>query len=139
MLFDPVSHIGRSAGDALCAACDGGGFLRRGPEHAVPAPFGHVRILLAVQDDHAIKSPSFASRIMRYEMRQPSKWRPRDDIEAEFGRMRPHLYHEIFGVLSRALGETGGESASTRMADFEMMGHSIARAMGHGESVGRYR
>ena len=141
VLFDPVSRIGRSTGDALCAACDGGGFLRYDPKRAIPVPFGHVRILLAVQDDCAIKSPSLASRILRYEMRQPSsRWRPRVDIEAEFGRMRPHLYHEIFGVLSRALGETDGGPANTRMADFGVMGRSIARAMGHdGESVGRYR
>ena len=64
-------------------------------------------------------------------MRRPSKWLPRGDIEAEFGRMRPHLYHEIFGVLSRALGETDNKPANTRMADFEVTGRSIARAMGH--------
>ena len=140
VLLDPVSRIGRSTGDALCAACDGGGFLRHDLKRTIPVPFGHVRILLAVQGDCAIKSPSFASRILRYEMRQPSKWRPRGDIEAEFGRMRPHLYHEIFDILSRALGETDNGPADTRMADFEVTGRSIARAMGRdGESVGRYR
>ena len=141
VLFDPVSRIGRSTGDALCAACDGGGFLRYDPKRAIPVPFGHVRILLAMQDDCAIKSPSLAGRILRYEMRQPSsRWRPRNDIESEFGRMRPHLYHEIFGVLSRAFGENDGGPADTRMADFEVMGRSIARAMGHdGEFMGWYR
>lgn len=84
--------------------------------------------------------PNLAGRILRYEMRQPFRWRPRGDIGAEFGRMRLHLYHEIFGVLSRALGQTDGGSAGTRMADFGVMGHSIARAMGYdGESVGRHR
>ena len=73
-------------------------------------------------------------------MQQPSKWRPRGDIESEFRRMRPHLYHEIFDVLSRALGEDDGEPAGTRMADFEVTGHSIARAMGRDEGfMGRYR
>ena len=140
VLFDPVSRIGRSTGDALCAACDGGGFLRYDPKRAIPVPFGHVRILLAMQDDCTIKSPSLASRILRYEMRQPSRWRPRSDIESEFGRMRPHLYHEIFGVLSRALGKNDGGPADTRMADFEVTGRSIAHAMGHDvEFVGRYR
>ena len=54
--------------------------------------------------------------------------------------MRPHLYHEIFDILSRALGENDGGPAGTRMADFEVMGRSIARAMRRGgESVERYR
>ena len=138
VLFDPVSRIGRSTGDALCAACDGGGFLRYDPKRAIPVPFGHVRILLAMQDDCAIRSPSLANRILRYEMRRPSsRWHPRNDIESEFGRMRPHLYHEIFGVLSRALGETDGGPADTRMADFEVTGRSIARAMGPRRGIRR--
>ena len=52
VLFDPVSRIGRNTGDALCAACDGGGFLRHDLKRVIPVPFGHVRILLAVQGDY---------------------------------------------------------------------------------------
>ncbi len=59
VLFGPVLSTGRSIGDALCAACDGGGrgFLQNDSKRAVPAPFGHAGILLAMQGDHAIKSP----------------------------------------------------------------------------------
>ena len=40
-------------------------------------------------------------------------------------------YHEIFDVLHRAFGDSPGILPSTRMADFEVLEHSIVKHAGY--------
>ena len=51
-------------------------------------------------------------------------------MAAEFYSMRPCLHYKMFDVLHRAFGDSPGAWPSTRIANFEVLGRSIA---GHAE------
>ena len=55
--------------------------------------------------------------------------------------MQLRLYHKVFDVLHRAFGDPTRVQSSTRMADFEVLGRSIARHAGYNadEFVGLLR
>ena len=53
------------------------------------------------------------------------------NMVAEFHSMRPRLYHEMFDVLHRAFGDSQTTRPTTRMADFEVLGRTIARHAGY--------
>ena len=59
------------------------------------------------------------------------EWKAMGKMAAEFHSMGPRLYHEIFDVLHCAFGDSPGVRSSTGMADFEVMGGSIARHAGY--------
>ena len=50
---------------------------------------------------------------------------------ATFHSMRQYLYYEMFDVLHRAFGDSTAARPLTRMADFEVLGRSIAGHAGY--------
>ena len=57
--------------------------------------------------------------------------RTTSEMASEFRSMRPRLCHEMFDTLHCAFGNSPGVRPSTRMADFEVMGRSIAGHVGY--------
>lgn len=66
-----------------------------------------------------------------YELPPVEGWKAMSELAGEFYSMRPRLYHEIVDILHRAFGDSPVSRPSTRMADFEVMGRSIARHAGY--------
>ena len=66
-----------------------------------------------------------------YELPPVKGWKAMGELAGEFYSMRSSLCHEIVDVLHRAFGDSPGVLPFTRMADFEVMGRSIAGHAGY--------
>ena len=53
------------------------------------------------------------------------------EMASEFYSTRPRLYHEMLYILHLAFGNSPGTRPSTKMADFEVLRHSIAKHTGY--------
>ncbi len=127
--FDNVRQMSREAADTLSGALEGLAIIPDGQKH--PASFGNVRLIMAVPEGKPAQLHSLAGKIVRYELPPVEGWKTMENMAAEFYSMRPHLYHEMFDTLHRAFGDSPGVRPSTRMADFEVMGRSIAGHAGY--------
>ena len=127
--FDNVRRIGRQTADALSGALEGLAMTTGEQKH--PASFGNVRLIMASPEGKPGRIHSLAGKSVRYELPPVDEWKTVGEMAAEFYSMRPHLYHEMFDVLHRAFGDSPAVRPSTRMADFEVLGRSMARHAGH--------
>ena len=96
-----------------------------------PVSPGNVRLIMAAPADMPKRLHSLSGRTVRYELPPVEDWKTIHEMIATFHSMRPHLYHEMFDVLHRAFGDSTAVRPLTRMADFELMGRSIAGHAGH--------
>ena len=127
--FDNVRRLGRDAADALSGALEGLAMTTDKQKH--PVSFGNVRLILAAPEGKPERLHSLAGKIVRYELPPVEEWKTMHEMAAEFYSMRPRLYHEMFDTLHRAFGDSPVTRPSTRMADFEVLGRSIARHAGY--------
>ena len=123
--FDNVRRINRETTDALSGALEGLAMPAGGQRH--PVSFDNVRLIMAASADRPKRLHSLSGRTVRYELPPVGDWKTAHEMAAEFYSMRPHLYYEMFDVLHRALGDSQSARPLTRMADFEVLGRSIAR------------
>lgn len=68
---------------------------------------------------------------IQYELPPVGDWKTADELASEFYTMRPRLYYKMFDTLHRAFGDSPVTQLSTRMADFEVLGYSIAKHAGY--------
>ena len=137
--FDNVRRMSREAADALSGALEGlamttgalEGLAMAAGKQKHPASFGNVRLIMAAPEGKPERLHSLAGKVVRYELPPVGEWKTMGDVAAEFHSMRPHLYHEMFDVLHRAFGDSPGTRPTTRMADFEVLGCSVAGHAGH--------
>ena len=134
--FDNVRRLSREAADTLAGALEGLAMTagrwkgwRTAAKH--PASFGNVRLIMAAPEGKPARLHSLAGKVVRYELPPADEWKTMGDVAAEFHSMRPRLYHEMFDVLHRAFGDSPGTKPTTRMADFEVLGRSMAKHAGH--------
>ena len=127
--FDNVRRLGREAADTLAGALEGLAMTAGGQKH--PMSFGNVRLVMAAPEDKPARLHSLAGKIVRYELPSVGEWKTMHEMAAEFHSMRPRLYHEMFDVLHRAFGDSQTTRPTTRMADFEVLGRSMAKHAGH--------
>ena len=137
--FDNVRRLSREAADTLAGALEGlamtAGRLEGlamtagGQKH--PVSFGNVRLIMAAPEGKPARLHSLAGKAIRYELPQVEEWKTAGEMAAEFHSMRPRLYHEMFDVLHRAFGDSQATRPTTRMADFEVLGRSMAKHAGH--------
>ena len=127
--FDNVRQISREAADALSGALEGLAMPVGGQKH--PASFGNVRLIMAAPADRPTRLHSLSGRTVRYELPPVEDWKTAHEMAATFYSMRPHLYYEMFDVLHRAFGDSTTARPITRMADFEVLGRSIAGHAGY--------
>ena len=127
--FGNARRIGRETADSLSGALEGLAMQAGGQKH--PASFGNVRIIMAAPEGKPGPLHSLAGKVVRYELPPVDEWKTMGEMAAEFYSMRPHLYHEMFDILHRAFGDSPGTRPSTRMADFEVLGRSIAKHAGY--------
>ena len=127
--FDNVRQISREAADALSGALEGLAMPVGGQKH--PVSPGNVRLIMAVPADMPKRLHSLSGRTVRYELPPVEDWKTIREMISTFHSMRPYLYHEMFDVLHRAFGDSTAVRPLTRMADFELMGRSIAGHAGH--------
>ena len=127
--FDNVRQISREASDALSGALEGLAMPVGGQKH--PVSPGNVRLIMAAPANMPKRLHSLSGRTVRYELPPVEDWKTIHEMTATFHSMRPHLYHEMFGILHRAFGDSTAARPITRMADFEVLGRSIAKHAGH--------
>ena len=127
--FDNVRRMGREAADTLAGALDGLAMIVDRQKH--PASFGNVRLVMAAPKGKPERLHSLAGKVIRYELPPVGEWKTMGNMTAEFYSMRPRLYHEMFDILHRAFGDSPGVRPSTRMADFEVLGRTMAKHAGY--------
>ena len=127
--FDNVRRLDRDAADALSGALEGLAMTTDKQKH--PVSFGNVRLILAAPEGKPKQLHSLAGKVIRYELPHVEEWKTMHEMAAEFYSMRPRLYHEMFDTLHRAFGDSPVTRPSTRMADFEVLGRSIAGHAGY--------
>ena len=127
--FDNVRQISREASDALSGALEGLAMPVGGQKH--PVSPGNVRLIMAAPADMPKRLHSLSGRTVRYELPPVKGWKTIHEMISTFHSMRPYLYHEMFGILHRALGDSTAARPITRMADFEVLGRSIAGHAGY--------
>ena len=130
--FDNVRRMGREAADTLAGALEGLAMTAGGQKH--PMSFGNVRLVMAAPEGKPERLHSLAGKVIRYELPPVEEWKTMGELTSEFHSMRPRLYHEMFGVLHRAFGDSPGTRPTTRMADFEVLGGAISRHAGYGKA-----
>ena len=86
---------------------------------------------MAVPEGKPERLHSLAGKAIRYELPPVKEWKTVGELVAEFYSIRPRLYHEMFDVLHRAFGDSPSTLPLTRMADFEVLGRSMAKHAGH--------
>ena len=86
---------------------------------------------MAVPEGKPERLHSLAGKAIRYELPPVKEWKPVGELVAEFYSIRPRLYHEMFDALHRAFGDSPSTRPLTRMADFEVLGRSMAKHAGH--------
>ena len=127
--FDNLRQIGREASDALSGALEGLAMPVGGQKH--PVSPGNVRLIMAAPADMPKRLHSLSGRTVRYELPPVEDWKTIHEIISTFHSMRSHLYYEMFGILHRAFGDSAAARPITRMADFEVLGRSIAGHAGY--------
>ncbi len=127
--FDNVRQLSRESADAMSGALEGLAMIAGVQKH--PASFGNVRLVMAAPEGRPARLHSLEGKTVRYELSPVEEWKTMGEMAADFYAMRPHLYHEMFDVLHRAFGDSPVARPSTRMADFEVLGRSIAKHAGH--------
>ena len=96
-----------------------------------PVSLGNVRLIMAAPVCKPKRLHSLSGRTVRYELPPVEDWKTIHEMAATFYSMRPHMYHEMFGILHRAFGDSTTARPITRMADFEVLGRSITEHAGH--------
>ena len=96
-----------------------------------PVSPGNVRLIMAAPADMPKRLHSLSGRTVRYELPPVEDWKTIHEMAATFHSMRSHLYYEMFGILHRAFGDSTTARPITRMADFEVLGRSIAGHAGY--------
>ena len=86
---------------------------------------------MAVPEGKPERLHSLAGKAIRYELPPVKEWKTVGELVAEFYSIRPRLYHEMFDVLHRVFGDSPSTRPLTRMADFEVLGRSMAKHAGH--------
>ena len=127
--FDNVRQINQETADALSGALEGLAMPTSGQKH--PVSLGNVRLIMAAPVGKPKRLHSLSGRTVRYELPPVEDWKTIHEMAATFYSMRPHMYHEMFGILHRAFGDSTTARPITRMADFEVLGRSIAGHAGH--------
>ena len=127
--FDNVRQITQEAADALSGALEGLVMPADKQKHSVST--GNIRLILTAPTNMPKRLHSLSGRIVRYELTPVEGWKTMSEMAAEFYSMRPYLYHEMFDVLHRAFGNSQTVRPLTRMADFEVLGRSIAGHAGY--------
>ena len=127
--FDNVRQINQETADALSGALEGLAMPVGGQKH--PVSPGNVRLIMAAPADMPKRLHSLSGRTVRYEVPPVEDWKTIHEMIATFYSMRPHLYYEMFDVLHRAFGDSTIARPITRMADFEVLGRSIAGHAGY--------
>ena len=129
--FDNVRRLGREAADTLAGGLEGLAMTTNKQKH--PVSFGNVRLVMAAPEDKPKRLHSLAGKIIRYELPPVEEWK----IMGEPGSRVS--FHEAAPVPRRcsipctaAFGDSPITRPSTRMADFEVLGCSIARHAGYG-------
>ena len=127
--FDNVRQISREAADALSGALEGLAMPTSGQKH--PVSLGNVRLIMAAPVGKPKRLHSLSGRTIRYELPPMEGWKTIHEMISTFHSMRPRLYYEMFDVLHRAFGDSTAAGPLTRMADFEVLGRSIAGHAGY--------
>ena len=127
--FDNVRQINQETADALSGALEGLAMPTSGQKH--PVSLGNVRLIMAAPVGKPKRLHSLSGRTVRYELPSVEDWKTIHEMAATFYSMRPHLYYEMFDVLHRAFGDSTTARPITRMADFEVLGRSIAGHAGY--------
>ena len=127
--FDNVRRMGREAADTLAGALDGLAMIVDRQKH--PASFGNVRLVMAAPEGKPKRLHSLAGKVIRYKLPPVEEWKSMGEMASEFHSMRPRLYHEMFDVLHRAFGDSQTTRPTTRMADFEVLGRTMAKHAGY--------
>ena len=127
--FDNVRRMSREAANIMAGGLEGLAMTTDKQKH--PASFGNIRLIMTAPEGKPKRLHSLAGKTIRYELPRVQEWKSMDEMAAEFHSMRPRLYHEMFDTLHRAFGDSPGTRPTTRMADFEMLGRSIARHAGY--------
>ena len=127
--FDNVWQINREAADALSGALEGLAMPADGQKY--PVSTDNVRLIMAVPAGSPKRLHSLSGRTVRYELPPVEDWKTAHEMASKFYSMRPYLYHEMFDILHRAFGDSSSVRPITRMADFEMLGRSIAGHAGY--------
>ena len=122
---DLFKHLGKNRA--------GKGLAMTAGKQKHPASFGNGRIILTTPEGKPGRLHSLAGKTVRYELPPVEEWKTTGNMATEFHSIRPRLCHEIFDILHHAFGDSPGIRPSTRIVDFEVLGHSIARHAGHGE------
>ena len=94
------------------------------------SPF-NARIVMAAPEGMPRRLHALEGRVMRYDLPQMEGRKTGAEIADEFRAMLPHLLYEIFDLLHRAFGDSPAARSITRMADFEVLGRSIAGHAGY--------
>ena len=127
--FDNVRQINQETADALSGVLEGLAMPVGGQKH--PVSPGNVRLIMAAPANMPKRLHSLSGRTVRYELPPVEDWKTIHEMIATFHSMRSPLYYEIFNVLHRAFGDSTAARPLTRMADFEVLGRSIAGHAGY--------
>ena len=127
--FDNVRQISQETADALSGALEGLAMPVGGQKH--PVSPGNVRLIMAAPANMPKRLHSLSGRTVRYELPPVEGWKTIHEMAATFYSMRQYLYYEMFDVLHRAFGDSTAARPLTRMADFEVLGRSIAGHAGY--------
>ena len=127
--FDNMRQINQETADALSGALEGLAMPTSGQKH--PVSLGNVRLIMAAPVGKPKRLHSLSGRTIRYELPPMEGWKTIHEMATAFYSMRQYLYYEMFDVLHRAFGDSTAAKPATRMADFEVLGRSIAGHAGY--------
>ena len=136
--FDNVSSITSEQSDTLCRAVTGAGYTKRKlhtDSQEVLLKFKRKVILNGIAFD--IERDDLVGRtiIYRTNVVQKNQRKTASDIENEFAQILPDFLGHVFKTLQKTLAMHNSVRGSitdlSSMADFEIMGECISRALGN--------
>jgi hypothetical protein len=136
--FDNVSHIPTWLSDILCKVCTGDAFMKRSlftNEDAHIVEYQQCVMLNGI--NNPAEKPDLLDRMIIFWIESISKEqrKPFDELWRDFMRALPRILGGVFTTLSQALAikaEVNRDGLS-RLADFDLWGRAIAKALGYTE------
>lgn len=137
--FDNVSDISNEMSDMLCKVCTGESFAKRKlytDEDSCIVSYQRCVIINGI--NNPAEKPDLLDRIILFNIEPISKENRKSltEIMENFNKALPSILGGIFDTLSRAIKEREvvSKDSLSRLADFDLWGRAIARALGHSEN-----
>lgn len=137
--FDNVSDISQEISDILCKVCTGESFAKRKlytDEDSSIVSYQRCVIINGI--NNPAEKPDLLDRILLFNIEPISKEKrkPLSEIMERFSKTLPVILGGVFDTLSRAIKEREnvGKDSLSRLADFDLWGRAIAKALGYNEA-----